>query len=148
MAFPPNAELVAVYWLKGVTGLNADLVATTLPAPNDSFAASGFVQATVVGGVPNNHTPMQSTAVQVDCWAYNANSNKAPWGKAATLAAYIKQDIEERNPARLLDLPANFDNAFVHSVIVDLDPRRVPDDESFARYSLDLRLFWTRRASA
>lgn len=147
MPFPPNAELVAVHWLKGVPGINPSLVATTLPTPNDSFAASGFVQATVIGGVPRNETPMQSTAVQVDCWAYNANSPKAPWGKAITLASYIKLDIEERNPARTLDLPASFDDAHVHSVIVDLDPRRVPDDESFARYSMDIRIFWTRRAS-
>lgn len=145
MPFPPNSELVAVHWLKGVAGLPPSNVSTTLPgADNASFAASGWVQATSVGGVPDAYTGMQASRIQVDLWAFNANSNKVPWGRAMTLASYIKLAIDGADPARLVVTPEAFDNAWVHMVKVATDPRRLPD-EAFARYSMDITVNWTRR---
>lgn len=140
---PVNAELVAVAWLKGVAGLPVDNVATTLPGPNDAFARHGFVTATVISGVPNMDTPMQNSRVQIDCWAYNKDSQKVPWGKAMTLAAYVERATEGRG--RRVQTPPQFEDAHVHSVIVLTEPRRVPDDQAYAHYSMDVRIHWTRR---
>lgn len=47
-------ELVAEAWLKAVVG---DRVSTSLPKDNTSWAASGFVTLTTVGGTPNAYVP-------------------------------------------------------------------------------------------
>lgn len=147
MALPPNSELVAVGWLKTVSGLQPDLVATTVPEPNDRFAEYGFVQVSAgIGGDPDNYTSMQGPVLQIDCWAYQAGSKKVPWGKAATLASHIKAAIEGKRHGTRVVTPAAFDDAFVHSVVTNRDMRRVPDDEAYARYSLDIRIYWTRVA--
>lgn len=140
--YPANGEIVAVHWLKGVAGINPDLVNTTLPQPNDSFAASGFVQATQVAGTEDIYTFMQESVIQVDCWAYTANSNKPPWGKAMTLAERIKRDAE--TGARLVVTPSQFEDALVRQVTCSTLPRRFPDP-AYARYMMDLRIYWTRK---
>lgn len=149
MANFPNAELVAIYWLKGVDGLNPDLINTTVPANNSSFAASGFVQVqALLPSAPNPYTNLQVSTVQVDLWGYNANSNKLPWGKTFNLAMLIKEATEDANdPSRLVSTPAAFDNAYVNSVIVTSDPRRVLSDAAFARYTMELDLRWVRKTS-
>lgn len=143
MSFPVNAELVAIHWLKGIEGLPTDKIAAITPEPS-KYATTGFVRATVVGGVPNAYTFMQNSLVQIDCFAYNANSDKAPWGKANTLAETIKRAIE--SPARDVTTPGEFEDAHVHEVIVVTDPRRVPDEDGVARFQMDVRMHWTRRA--
>lgn len=147
MGLPPNTELVSVAWLKTVPGINPNLVATTVPSPNDEFARDGFVQVTAgVGGDADSYTGMQGPIVQVDLWAYNANSQKAPWGKAATLGAHIKAAIEGVvTHNQLVETPEAFDDARVHSVTTHMDLRRIPNDEAMARYMLELRVFWTRQ---
>lgn len=141
----PTAELVAVYWLKGVEGLPVDQINTTLPEKNDDFAANGFVQVSSLMGSFDFETYMQSPVIQVDCWAYNANSLKVPWGKANQLAEIIKYGT--RDAARTVTLPGNYAQAMVRSVLVRTDVRRVTNDEDFARYSMDLVFNWTEFGS-
>lgn len=147
MGFPPNGELVAVHWIKGIEGIEPSAVATTLPGiDNATFAAHGWIQATAVGGVPDGDTPMQASRIQIDAWAFNKNSGKVPWGKAMTLAMFVKGEVDRgtMEHRRVVSMPDNFDDAYVHSVVVEIDPRRLPD-EAYARYSMDLIIYWTRR---
>src|SRR4051794_31817673 len=141
----PTAELVAVHWLRGVPGIPVNQVNTTLPAKNAEFGENGFVQVQVYAGSMDFDTYMNSSVVQVDCWAYNPNSLKVPWGKANQLAEIIKFGTRSAN--RMVTLPTNYAQALVRSVIVRTDARRIVNDEDFARYSLDLTFNWTEFGS-
>lgn len=144
-----NAELVAVAWIKTVTGIDASLVATTLPGPDPSgnyaWAASGFVQVgPVSGGSPQLHYALREPVVQVDCWAVNPNSGKPPWGKAANLAeAILAATYATAQMQATLTLPSSYPQARMLTAHFVQEPRRMPgDDSSYARYSGDLQCHW------
>lgn len=139
MAYHPNPELVALYWLKGIYGIPADKVATQLPAA-DVVEDEGFITVTSVGGIPDMDTFMQGSRIQIDCWGWNADSNKLPWGKTYNLAMLIKEGVKD--PARKVETPASFSDALVRQVIVQNDPRRIPDD-AFAHVMFDVIIYWT-----
>lgn len=136
-------ELVATAWLKTVVG---DRVATTLPKDNSTWAASGFCTIVVAGGTPNLYVPLREPAIGVDCWAFNSQSQKPPWTKAAALAEAIQAACYQHAtiPQRVT-LPAGYPQAQVLSAYTTGDYRRVPDDpSSYARYSIPgLVIAWT-----
>lgn len=137
-----TTDLVAVAWLRGVDGVPPDSVATTLPSNNSTWAASGFVQVTAIGGSPNPHLPVRMPVVGVDCWAVNPNSGRPPWGKANTLAEIIR-DGTAGTGGRVVALPAVGLSARVLEAWLLTEPRRIRnDDASYARYSFDLALRW------
>ena len=140
----PSPDLVAVTWLKTLTGLPANQIATSLPADNSTWAASGFVQAATVGGTPNRDVPTYSPVIQVDCWANNVNSQKPPWGKAGHLAAVIQWATYGARQPGVLGMPDGFYPVRLMSVYPITEPRRILGDESaFARVQLDLSFMWT-----
>jgi hypothetical protein len=149
VAYLPHDELVAVAWLKGIPGVPATGVGTTLPGDNSTWAASGYLQVSVVGGSPDRDVPMHRPLIQVDSWAVNVNGAKPPWGKANQLAevvvaaGYGRQD--DAAPAqRIVTLPANYQQARVHAAYVVMAPRRIlEDDARFARYQMDLQMAWS-----
>jgi hypothetical protein len=137
-----TAELVAVAWLRGVPGVPADGVATTLPSDNSTWAASGFVQVTAVGGGPNPHLPVRASVVGVDCWAVNPGSGRPPWGKANSLAEAVR-DGTLGPSGRVVDLAAAGLSARVLEAYLLSEPRRVKGDAaSYARYSFDMAMPW------
>ncbi|MER5715718.1 hypothetical protein [Streptomyces sp. NPDC002132] len=136
-------ELVATAWLKTVVG---DRVSTTLPKDNSSWAASGFVTLTTVGGTPNAYVPLRDPVLSVDCWAVNPQSQKPPWNKAAALAEAITAACQDHGTiARTVPLPAGYPAAQVKSAYVTGDPRRINDDpSSYAHYLIPgLVIAWT-----
>lgn len=134
-----NAELVLMEWLKMVDGLPSDKISTTLP--DDSvIAEEGFVTVQAVGGVPNMYTKMQRSLIQIDCWGYNANSNRLPWGKTYNLAMNIKEATWALNTH--VTTPDAFNDARVTAVVIDTDPRRITTDPAYARYSMDVVVHW------
>lgn len=137
----PTAELVAIHWLKGVSGLPRDLINTTVPDRSDSFAEHGFVQVTATGGTRDNETTMRASAVQIDTWAYNPNSQKVPWGKANQLAEVI--GAASLHGARRVTLPAGFQDALVRQVLMTVEPVRMGGESDYARYTTDITVFWT-----
>lgn len=141
MAFHPNSELVMVEWLKGVAGMPTDKIATTLPSDNAAISASGFVTVQAIAGVPDMDTFMQNSLVQIDAWGYNENSNKMPWGKTYNLMMLIKEGT--KGAARDITTPSAFNDAHVYEVRATQDPRRIPNDPAFARYSMDVIVHWT-----
>lgn len=136
-----TTELVAQAWLRGVVG---DIVATTLPRDNTTWAASGFVTVATVGGSSGMYVPLRSPVVSVDCWAVSLNSNRPPWNRAASLAERIQAATYDHDGTpRLLTLPANYPQARVLSAYTAYEARRVPDDEaSYARFNFGLSLNW------
>lgn len=147
MTFLPHSELVAVAWLKGIPGIPAGAVGTTLPADTSAWL-DGFLQVSVVGGSPHRDVPQHQPVVQVDCWAANPSGARPPWGKANQLAeritAHCYGNVNDALPVqRVVTLPDGYQPARVQSAYVVTEPRRIPADEArFARYSLDLQLFW------
>lgn len=140
-------ELVAIAWLKTVVG---DIVATTLPKPakdgSVSWADSGFVTITTVGGSPNLYVPLREPAIGVDFWATNPASQKPPWNKAASMAeAVVTACQAHATIPQTVTLPTGYPAALVRSAYVTGEPRRVPDDpSSYARYSVPgLIIAWT-----
>lgn len=136
-------ELVATAWLKTVVG---DRVATTLPKDNASWAASGFCTLVLAGGTPNMYVPLRDPAMGVDCWAFNPDSQKPPWNKAAALSEAIVAACQDHQAiAQTVALPTGYPAAQVKSAYVTGEPRRIPDDpSSYARYSIPgLVIAWT-----
>jgi hypothetical protein len=140
----PTSELVAVYWLKGLSGLG-NLVATELPASASSWSASGFTQVSgVVGGTPSIDYALANPVVSLDFWANAPGSGRPPWNKANVLAEVARAGMLD-HPAvpRLLVLPAAYNNARVITVFPLQEPRKVRDDDAeFARYTMDSRFSW------
>ncbi|MET8826099.1 hypothetical protein ABZX40_13585 [Streptomyces sp. NPDC004610] len=136
-------ELVATAWLKTIVG---DRVATTLPKDAASWTENGFVTLVVVGGTPNLYVPLREPALGVDCWAFNQQSQKPPWNKAAVLAEAIQAACYD-HPAipQTVALPTGYPAARVLSAYTTGEHRRVPDDpSSYARYSIPgLVIAWT-----
>ncbi|OKI16627.1 hypothetical protein [Streptomyces sp. CB03911] len=141
-----STELVATAWLRGIVG---DIVSTTLPRDNSSWAASGFVVVATVGGTAGLYVPLRSPVVSVDCWAVASSSNRPPWNKAAFLAERIQAACYDIDATpRLLTLPANYPQARVLTAYTTYEPRRVPDDEaSYARLNFGLTLNWVEVAT-
>lgn len=139
----PTSDLVVAAWLRLAPGLSAG-VASSLPSDAATWAANGFVQAATVGGTPPTHVPMRRPVVGVDCWAVNPNSQKAPWGKANSLAELIRSACERcDNFGVRLDLGANYSAARVLTAMLLTEPRRVNGDAAnYARYTFDLALNW------
>lgn len=136
-------ELVATAWLKTVVG---DRVSTTLPKDNASWAASGFCTLVTSGGTPNLYVPLREPVMGIDCWAFNPNSQKPPWNKAAALAEAIQAACyDHRLIPQTVTLPTGYPAARVLSAYTTGEHRRVPDDpSSYARYSIPgLVVAWT-----
>jgi len=144
VSIPPNSELVAVAWLRGVPGLSPDIVATSRPRDSDTWADNGFVQVGDAGGNPDRDIPMRRPVMSLHLWANNPQSGKPPWGKAAALGEYILADCQRHQHRNVTaHLPAGYSGARVMSAYALSEVRRVPGDlTSFAHYQLDLQLHW------
>lgn len=153
MPLRPTAERVAVAWLKALSGIPDNAVATVLPGPDDagnySWAASGFVQVVgVVGGDPGLDVPIRRSVLEISCWAVNVNRKQPPWGRANALAEELVYAVygylDSTDPRGPVVLPDSYGGAMVHTAIVQSEPRRRPADPSnYARYGLELELVWS-----
>lgn len=147
--FYPPAELVMKAWLLGISGVDAAGAAADLPRDQESWAANGFVTYAVIGGALGRDVPMRAPVFQVDCWAVSPSSGKPPWGKANQLAEHIAADCYARpgnapQGRRRVALGANYLEALVHAAQVRTEPRRLrSDDGSYARYQMDVQLWFT-----
>jgi len=147
----PNSELVAVAWVRGVPGIPAGAVGTTLPGDSNAWP-DGFVQIGVVGGSPGRDVPERRPVLQLDFWA--AGGSRPAWGRANQLAERIVEHcysstVSAATPVqRFVALPAGYLGARVQTAEVLREPRRLPADEArYARYSLDLLLTWVEVAA-
>jgi hypothetical protein len=146
---PVNSELVAVAWAQSVPGIPANRVARTLGREHESWAETGFVVATIVGGSPWQTTPVSAPVIQFECWACNSESvSTPPWGIAFILAETLKRacEVDSADRSKVLTIPHGFEQALVRDASALTEPRRspVPSPEGFARVIMDVQIEWTR----
>lgn len=143
MALRANTELVAVAWLRGVSGLSTGMVAATLPADNTTWAASGFVTVRTTGGSPGLYIPLREPVVTLDFWAVKPGSTKAPWYQANALAELVDAGTRASNAGRAVTLPSGYNSARVLSAYFVQEPRRAYGDQGdYAHYVADMVLNW------
>jgi hypothetical protein len=144
--FVPNSELVGVAWVKSLAGIDQGQVAMSLPGDASTWRDLGFVELTLVGGSPARDYALREPVFQVDAWANNGTSSKAPWGMAFTLAEAVLAGTYGDTARRLLVIPGNFRQARVLGAFALSEPRRIEDDTaSYARVQFDLQLVWVER---
>jgi hypothetical protein len=141
--YRPNSELVAVAWLKGISYLGTR-VATELPRSLSGWSASGFVVVSAAGGTGAQYTPMRQPVLDVQTVAVAPESGRPPWSQSSQMAEQITAaTLDHPTVPRRVSLPTGYRSAFVRSVWVVTEPRRVPADAGdFARFSMDLAFDW------
>lgn len=147
-----TTELVATAWLATIPGITAAMAGTQLPRPaadgTVSWAATGFVQTTPVGGDFGMYTALASPVVQVDCWATQSNSDLPPLAKANALAMAVAwAAVENTGIETVLNLRAGYAAARVMSAYLLGAPRPLYGDPSdYARYTMNVAMNWVEAA--
>jgi hypothetical protein len=149
VSLAPTSELVALAWLGTLPDLTTNMVDTTLPADQDTWAELGFVtlgadSGGIIGGTPNKDMPLRAPVVSVHCWAVAPGSARPPWNKAAVLAEQVVAGtFDETTMRRILTLPAGYSAARLNEAYPLTEPRRIPGDQGgYAHYQLDLQMHW------
>lgn len=147
----PNSELVALAWIRDVVTAYDVGVGTTLQGPDPdtqelSWADTGFVVVSVVGGNINGTVPIREPVLSCDCYAYQRNGLRPPWGQANSIAETIvaaSRVYQWGDTQRAVTLPTTFGRALVREGTVVNEPERRPADEAgYARYGFELKISW------
>jgi len=135
-------EVVAVGWLRGVTGLSKSMVDLELPDEVTAWP-TGFVTVQSVGGQRNMYVPLVNPVFGVDCWATSMTDSDPPWGTAHQLAELIDRGCRSRGAHRRVTA-TGYDPVMVHSAYLVTEPRRLYAGEgNYARVTLNLAMHWT-----
>lgn len=135
-------DMVAAAWIASLPGMTTDMVGAQLPENSASWAASGYVTVTVVGGSPNKYIPLSAPVFKVDCWTCNPDTGLPPWGKAKNLAETVRQGIY-LDTEDWLTLPHCDQSARVVSAYFTHEPRATYGDTGdYACMTVDLSLHW------
>lgn len=138
-----NSELVAAAFLQSILGQSGG-VGARLPGDTASWADTGFVQISVVGGSPNVYGPLRRPVLDVRAKWIAPASKQPPW--------YLANDLGERilagcygayqSPVEAI-LPSGFEKAFVQSAYALTEMRRMGgDDSNIATFQFDLQVNW------
>ena len=140
----PTTELVAAAWLATLPGFTSAMVASNLPKAHETWEATGFLTVTLAGGVPTLDVPVRNPVVQVDAFATKRGSSRPPWDKAARLADVVVNACwDDGNHAIDLDVKTGYERARVLTVHTVREPQRLyGDEQSLAKYSVDLQFHW------
>lgn len=154
--FYPTNDLVAVAWLgQRVPGIVDGQVATSLPGFRQDgtlpWADEGFVQVSIIGGIPDIDLPVRHPIVQLDFWAATVTASggvsaKPAWNKANRLVELVRVATEEgQRYGGPVDMPADYLGARVQAAYLITEPLRMEGDPSgYAHFSADLALDWVR----
>ncbi len=143
-----TSDLVVVAWIKTISGLTADVVATQLPSDETKWAANGAIVVPVhVGGTPHSGMALRRPVVQVEAWGTVPGSDKIPWGIPSQLAEQVRTGTYDRTTfGRLLTITAgsvSYPLARVKSARMMTEPRRIWSDAGdYGGYQFDLALQW------
>lgn len=139
-----NSEVAALTWLDSIAGVAPH--ATTLPADEASWEATGFLVVGVVGGAPDADTPVRQTLVQLAAVAVRANSQRPPWNLAAKVGELVLAAADP--PWAPVQLQPSGVFAAYPPVVIDMleavtDLRRDRGDVGrHARFTFDLAVTW------
>ena len=143
-----ETDLVAVFWIRSIPGIAADVVATQLPSDEAKWAANGAVVVPVnVGGTPHSSMALRRPVVRVECWGTVPGSDKLPWGIPSQLCEQVRAGCNDRTTfSRLLVITAGsvtYPVARVLSARMLTEPRRIWSDAGdFAGKQFNLALQW------
>jgi hypothetical protein len=134
-------------WIGTIPGFSPDMVATQLPTDTSTWARTGFVTVSVVGGTPAADLPVKKPVMQIDGWAVKPGSNKPRWAPANLLLEVIRYAALQRTGFnRLLNPVAgnvSYPACVVDSVVFLTEPRRgYGDPGDYARYTVDAQFTW------
>ena len=143
----PTSELVAKFWLGSIPGLTPAMVASQLPANAAGWAQTGFITVAVVGGSPDIDAPVKNPILQLDFYAVQLGSQKAPWSAANVLAETVRnatlQRVGQKRPLRITAGPLTYPPAVVQSAYLLTEPRRKwGDPGDYAVYTADMAMTW------
>lgn len=143
----PNSSLVAVAFLRGLLGQSGG-VGTRLPAKVDgkpeTWADTGFVQVTPIGGSPDPYALHYSPVLSVRCWAVAPGSKQTPWNAANQLAERIRVGCYRvRSAPPVVQLGGSYPTCYVQSAYLLSEPTPVQaDDSHYAIYRFDMQVHW------
>lgn len=148
-----TTEVVAKAWALRALGWSSG-VGRNLPEASDPNGVpdwvndpGGFVRITAFpGAVDVDAPPRYRPVVSFSCYAATANSSRPPWWKANDIATRLLVATYDESLAReQLTLPAQYDNAHIHTVNpVSGVPRTMPDDPAgYAVAMIDLEIVWS-----
>jgi len=138
-----NSELVAVGFLKNILD-QAGGIGARLPGDTASWARTGFVQISVVGGSPNVYAPLRRPVIDVRAKWIAPASKQPPWYAANDLAERIIAGCygAYQQPVEAI-LPDGFERAYVQCAYPLTEARRIGgDDSNIATFQFDLQLNW------
>ena len=138
-----NSELVAAGFIQSVLGQSGG-VGAKLPGDLKSWASTGFVQISVVGGSPNVYAPLRRPVIDVRAKWVAPASKQPPWYQANDLAERILAGCYAayQSPVEAI-MPSGFESAFVQSAYALTEARRMGgDDSNIATFQFDLQLNW------
>jgi hypothetical protein len=147
-----NTELVAAAYLRQLLAAYDPAVGAVLQGPNPetgivTWANSGFVQLSNIGGQIDINVPVRHSVVSLDIYATTPKqSRRPPWGLAFSLAEAIVAasfDTPAHDTHAAVVLPTGFPSARVTEFSVLTEPGRRPSDPSdFAHVGMDVRVAW------
>jgi hypothetical protein len=147
-----NAELVAAAYLRQMLAAYNPAIGAVLQGPDPdtgqiTWAGSGFISWSNVGGSFDINVPVRHPVVSLDIWAATPRQSKRPpWGLAFALAEAIiaaQFDTVLHDTHAVVTLPTGFPDARVTEFSVLTEPSRRPSDPSdYARVGMDVRVGW------
>lgn len=145
-----TTEKVAVAWLSSLPDFSAAMVGTVLPAPPPAggpvtWASTGFLVVTTLGGASELNFPLAHPRVSVQCWAVDPDTGLPPWNFAGDMAASIGAGCQStQGVEQVLTLPNSDQNARLLSAYITSLPRRIYGDQGdYACMVTELALHWT-----
>lgn len=141
-----TTERVAVAWLASLPTFSAGMVGTELP-DGTTWAATGFLVVTTVGGSSEINYPLAHPRISVQCYAVSPDTGVPPWNLAGDLAAAIDAGCQAATGVeQFLTLPNCDQNARLLSAYTTGIPRRSYGDMGdYAVIVTDVALHWTTR---
>jgi hypothetical protein len=114
---------------------------------------SGYVQLTVVGGVPLKDAPFFESIMQVDCWVEAPSEDRIFRMQASSIAKQIQFAALDRKNAKRGVTPQpylwngetiTYAHAHVSSVVCMQEPHRMQstDNPLYEGYSMDMMFTW------
>lgn len=142
-----NNDLVATGFLQAVLDQRGG-IGSRMPNEEDggkSWAQTGFVLVSIVGGSPNSYAAgLRRPVLDIQAKWISVGSKQPPWSLANELAERIIAGCYKAYSAPIeAILPAGYERAFVQSAYPLTEPRRLlADPSSIATYQFDLQLNW------
>lgn len=150
----PDAELVVCNWIQDIPGIEVDGVDHQLPWDVPSPIYNGYVQVTVMSGVPNQYAGVFHTICQVDSWVSAPSEDRVYRLQASALAKEIQYAAYDRKNAKRAVFPqeegpesyqVNYPMAHMSSVVCMTEPHVIISKENpvYEGYSMDMTFSWT-----